>query len=283
MSDEVAQTEVIIRLAGRGDGMTARGRFVADTAPGDQVDFSTTAPKILRGLHYQKPACVHYGQCGGCQLQHVDDESIAIWARDRIIHALSQHQMAAQEILPTYISPPATRRRVALRARRMGKKILLGFNAEASHDIVDIGQCPIMVPELLALLPALRQLLQGVLKDRQTIGISLTQADSGVDILLANMSAEDLPTIEALTHFAAQQDVARLSVEDSNGVTTIAALRDVVLHMGAVDVPLPPAPFLQATRDGEAALVRAVMEICAGQKKLADLFMNKYSNRLKKI
>jgi len=268
----MSDAEEIIRLAGRGDGLTSGGKFVPGTAPGDQVRFLADKVEIIKGPHHMAAACVHYGACGGCQLQHVDEASYALWAQERILHALSYHKLAPHIVMPMHISPSATRRRVALRARRMGKKILLGFNSEASHDIVDIQACAIMQPALFALLKPLRAVLQNILEDRQTIGVSITQADSGVDILLANLTAEKLSTIEALTDFAEQYDVARLSVEDSNGLFTIAARRDVVMHMGGVDVPVPPAPFLQATADGEAALVCAVLDICGARKKIADLF-----------
>lgn len=268
----MSEYEDIIRLAGRGDGQTAQGRFVPLTAPGDRVRQLGDTIDIIKGPHHVDAACRHYGQCGGCQLQHVDDASYAAWAQARIVHALAQHKLTASYIAPPHVSPAGARRRVALRARRMGKKLLLGFNAEASHDIVDISQCPIMQPALMACIAPLRTLLSGLLEDRQTIGIALTLTDSGIDMLLSNMTAHNLPAIEALTAFAAAQDMARLSVEDSDGLSTIASRREVVMHMGGVDVPVPPAPFLQATADGEAALVRAVREICGNSKKVADLF-----------
>ena len=268
----MSEAEEIIRLAGRGDGLTASGKFVPGTAPGDRVRFLGEETEIIKGPHHMAAACVHYGLCGGCQLQHIDSESYALWAKERIIHALAQQNIAPQEILPVHISPVATRRRVALRARRMGKKMLIGFNAEASHDIVDISACAVMHPDIFALIAPLRALMQKLLEERHTIGISLTLADSGIDMLLSNMTAEKLPILEALTDFAEHHDIARLSVEDQSGLFTIAARREVQLKMGDVDVVLPPAPFLQATADGEAALVQAVCDICGTAGKIADLF-----------
>jgi 23S rRNA (uracil1939-C5)-methyltransferase len=45
-----------------------------------------------------------------------------------------------------------------------------------------------------------------------------------------------------------------------------------VLALGGIPVALPPAPFLQATCEGEASLVAAVMEAIGSAAHVADLF-----------
>jgi 23S rRNA (uracil1939-C5)-methyltransferase len=124
----------------------------------------------------------------------------------------------------------------------------------------------------MALLGPLRVLLRARLRDGQGAGIALTLSDAGVDVLLANVSAEGLAAIEALTNFADKHDLARLSVEGPGGIDTLVERRQPVLNMGGVAVPLPVAPFLQATREGEAALVAAVLESVGGAARVADLF-----------
>ena len=52
----------------------------------------------------------------------------------------------------------------------------------------------------------------------------------------------------------------------------VAARRPVFVGMGAAIVPLPPGAFLQATRQGAAALVEAVLEATDGAKSVVDLF-----------
>jgi 23S rRNA (uracil1939-C5)-methyltransferase len=96
--------------------------------------------------------------------------------------------------------------------------------------------------------------------------------DTGIDLLLANVAADRLPQIERLTAFAAAHDLARLSVEGVQGVEDVALARMPMLALGGVPVALPPAPFLQATREGEAALVAAVIDAAGGARRIADLF-----------
>src|SRR3546814_17258992 len=59
----------IIRVAAKGDGVTADGRHVPFSAPGDRI-----APDggLIHGLHHADPPCRHFPLCGGCQLQTLD-------------------------------------------------------------------------------------------------------------------------------------------------------------------------------------------------------------------
>ena len=176
------------------------------------------------------------------------------------------------DLRPVALSPPRSRRRASLKALKRSGKLSLGFHSEGTHALVDIADCPVLRPELMALLGPLRSLLKARLKDGQGAGIALTASDSGVDVLLANVSAEGLAAIEALTDFAATHDLARLSIEGPGGIDTLVERRTPLLAMGGVDVVLPVAPFLQATREGETALVAAVREAAGDAGRIADLF-----------
>lgn len=258
----------IVRLAARGDGVSDDGRFVPLAAVGDSVDFSSNPPRIIAGPHHAAPACAHYPDCGGCQMQHMDEAAY----RDFVIDRLSRVVALPADVRPIALSPPRSRRRASLKALKRSGKLVLGFHSEGTHALVDIADCPVLAPELMALLGPLRVLLRARLRDGQGAGIALTLSDAGVDVLLANVSAEGLAAIEALTNFADKHDLARLSVEGPGGIDTLVERWQPVLNMGGVAVPLPVAPFLQATREGEAALVAAVLESVGGAARVADLF-----------
>ena len=260
----------IVRLAARGDGVSDDGRFVPLAAVGDSVDFSSNPLHIIAGPHHAAPACAHYPACGGCQMQHMDEAAY----RDFVIDRLSRVMPGGlpDDVRPIALSPPRSRRRASLKALKRGGKLVLGFHSEGTHALVDIDDCPVLAPELMGLLGPLRLLLRARLKDGQGAGIALTLSDAGVDVLLANVSAEGLAAIEALTDFAEKHDLARLSVEGPGGIDTLVERRQPVLTMGGIAVPLPVAPFLQATREGEAALVAAVCEAVGDATRVADLF-----------
>jgi 23S rRNA (uracil1939-C5)-methyltransferase len=256
-------SERVLRLAARGDGMTESGRFLPFVAPGDVVADDGT---VTAGPHRALPPCRHFPECGGCQLQHVDDASYGDFLKDRIASALAAQQLAAAEILGPHISPPNSRRRASLRFERGA----LGFNAERSHRVVDMLECHILRPELFALVAPLRALLRRL--GGRSAGVRLTLADQGADVLLEKFAAEGLEAAEALSAFATEHRLARLAIDDGYGPQTRWEPEPVTVTLGGIAVPLPLGAFLQATAAGEAALVAAVREAVGPARVVADLF-----------
>jgi len=255
----VNEAEPILRLAARGDGVTGSGRFVPMTAPGDLVgpDGSVTP-----GPHHADPPCRHFPECGGCQLQHVDDPAYADYLKDRIASALAAQGVAAADILAPHLSPPRSRRRAALKASGGA----IGFNASASHRIVDMRECHILRPELFALVAPLRRLLTG------RAGAVMTLADQGVDLLLEGVAADGLEAAEAMIAFAEENRLARLALDDGYGPQTVWEPEPATVTLSGTPVALPHGAFLQATAEGEAALVEAVREAVGEARIIADLF-----------
>lgn len=262
-------SEEIVRIAARGDGVTASGRFFPLTAPGDLV---AEDGAVSPGPHRQVPPCRHFPECGGCQLQQLDDPSYCAFIVDRIAAALAAQQVPLPEILEPHISPPRSRRRAALSAERKGKHVVLGFNAEASHRIIDMRECHILRPELFALVQPLRALMGTMLGPRGSGGVRLSLADQGPDVLLEKVAADGLEAAEALTAFAEAHGIARLAIDDGYGAQTRWEPEPVTITLGGVAVPMPHGAFLQATAEGEAALVAAVREAVGPARIIADLF-----------
>jgi 23S rRNA (uracil1939-C5)-methyltransferase len=258
---------VIVRVAARGDGITVDGRHAAFAAPGDTL---TQAGEVLPGPHHQTPPCRHFPECGGCQLQHLDDASYAAFVADRIAAALDAQGLAT-DIRTTLLSPPRTRRRATLHAEAKGGRVLLGFTADKSHTIVDMRECHVLHPALFALVAPLRTLLQRLGLKRRA-DAHLTLADEGVDLLLKGVRADGLAAAEAITAFAQTHGVARVSLDDGFGIETRWEPQPVTVSLGGCPVPLPPGSFLQATAEGEAALVAAVREVVGQGGATADLF-----------
>jgi 23S rRNA (uracil1939-C5)-methyltransferase len=259
----------VIKLAARGDGVTADGRHVALTAPGDKVDI---AANVIPGPHHVDPPCRHFPKCGGCQLQHVDDESYADYLVERIASALTAQKLELPEMRAPHLSPPRTRRRASLRAERVGKRIVLGFNEAVSHYIVDMRECHILLPELFALVEPLRALLGTMLGPRKTANVHLTWTDQGADVAIDGVAIEGLAAHEALTDFAQTHRLARLAIDEGYGSEPRWEPEPVTTTLGGIAVGLPIKAFLQATADGAAALTAAAQEAVDGAGLVADLF-----------
>ena len=259
--------DTIIRVAARGEGVTADGRHAALAAPGDVLNADGS---VTPGPHHQAPPCRHFPTCGGCQLQHLDDGSYARFITDRIAGALAAHELET-DIRAPILSPPRTRRRASLHAEAKGGRVRLGFAEAGSHAIIDILECHILAPELFALVAPLRKLLARLGLKRRRADIQMTSCDQGVELLIG-ASFDGLEAAEAIIAFCQQNNVARFATDDGMGPETRWEPDPVTITLGEVAVPFPPGSFLQATRDGEAALTAAVREAAGQAGTVADLF-----------
>ena len=261
-------SEAIVRIAARGDGVTASGRHFAFAAPGDLVD---EAGAVTPGPGRQVPPCRHFPECGGCRLQHLTDAAFATYCEDRITGALAQHALAC-EVRPALLSTPRSRRRASLHALRSGGGVAIGFHEAASKRVVDLTECHVLATALFALIRPLRGLLATMLKPNRMATIQLTLADQGVDVALAGVEAEGLAAAEALTAFGEKHRLARLSLDEGYGPEVRYEPVPATVTLSGVSVALPVGAFLQATREGEAALIAAVIEAIGGSPRTADLF-----------
>ncbi|SMF60761.1 23S rRNA m(5)U-1939 methyltransferase [Tistlia consotensis] len=288
------QVEVTIEgLGGRGDGVaTWQGSpvFVAQTVVGDRLKVKLTSEKaggwrgepvelIEEGPGRQDPVCGHFGPCGACQLQQLDDGLYAEWKRGLVLDALARQQLEAAEVAPLVRVPPCSRRRASLAALRLGRRALLGFHERMSHRVVDLSECHVLRPEIFALLAPLRELLAVLLRDGESGEVMVTLTENGCDLLLTLPRAPDLAGRQAATAFAEAQDVARLSAQ-AKGETEPEPLclrRPPLLTFRAPgkDVPVTPPPggFVQPSAEGEAALRDAVLgALPEALGRVADLF-----------
>ena len=258
----------IIRIAARGDGVTADGQHAAGGLPGDVLRPDGT---LKHGPHHIAPACQYFGQCGGCQLQHADEDALRQFVTERVTFQAEKHGFSIGELLPTHLSPPKTRRRATLHALRTARGAALGFREGSSYKIVDLKECHILRPELAELLPKLRQFVARH-GGKRPVDIDLTLADQGVDCSIKHLELEGLEATEAALEFAQSNGLARLTLDQGYGAETQWEPQPVTITLSGRPVGMPPGGFLQATQDGEDALVADAKAWIGDAVSVADLF-----------
>jgi 23S rRNA (uracil1939-C5)-methyltransferase len=228
----------------RGDGWHAIAGTVADPAEA-RVD----------------PPCRHFGRCGGCVLQHWRDADYRTWKSGLLSHALRQAGFTPPDPLPFVPGLPGERRRIDFAVRRAGGRIVLGLHEQRSADVVDLTDCLVLHPALMALMPPLRTLLHGLRAIQREASVIINLLDSGPDMLLWTDAALTLEDRVALTEFATAHGLPRVSQAQGTGAPeTIALLRPPTTTMSGIALRPPPGVFLQATAEGRHAIIDAVLQ-----------------------
>lgn len=267
-------------LGAAGDGVATAPDgarlFLPGVLPGEVV--RPEGPVVLSPSPERvAPPCPHFGPCGGCVLQHWDIPPYATWKRDRLAEALARAGFEDAPVAETRVTPPATRRRadLALRRRPDGS-VVLGFHGRGSGAVEDLSTCHVLDPALVALFEPLRALLRGLQCFRREGSAVLNLLDTGPDLLLRLDGAPGVQERAALAAFAAARGIPRIAGAGLKGgaTETLAQLGSVGIAFAGVSVAPPPGAFLQATPQGEAAIVAAVLEglpKLTGKARIAEL------------
>jgi 23S rRNA (uracil1939-C5)-methyltransferase len=265
---------VIRALGAEGDGIIdgAGGTgFIPFALPGEQVigspeGWQRTGPD---SIERRVPVCRHYQTCGGCVAQHMSVELQHRWKQETVSHALTTHGLRI-DVSPIRAVPPASRRRASLTAERRGKVVQLGYLARRSHVLIDIDECPVLVPELVALLPAARVIAGLALHGHEPIKLDIAALDGGLDI---NIEAKDLtvdtPLRLKFASASAQYKIGRLSL---NGNVLIE--RSIVsLPTRGGSITPPPGAFFQAADAAQQIMTDLTLEAVTRKvKRVTDLF-----------
>jgi 23S rRNA (uracil1939-C5)-methyltransferase len=263
----------IHKLGHHGDGIAPGPLYAPMTLPGEVVT-GTVDGQTLTGVRIVTPSpdrvaapCRHFKTCGGCRVQHASDGFVADWKIGIVAEALRAQGISA-EIAGIETSSPRSRRRAGLSARRTKKGALAGFHGRASGTIVEIPDCHLLHPDLMAALPVAEALAQVGGSRKAELSVLATLSDSGLDIAVTGGKPCDRALETELAVTAERLDLARLSWDGE----VIAMRRPPYQVFGPARVVPPPGAFLQATREGEAALLRQVAEITEGARRIVDLF-----------
>ena len=271
----------IDRVGSEGDGIArlpdGTPLYVPFTLPGETI---TARPLQSRGDGWHAfadaitdagetrvdPPCRHFGRCGGCMLQHWRDGEYRQWKAGLVSHALRQAGFTPPDPLPFVAGLPGERRRIDFAVRRTAGRIILGLHEQRSAEVIDITDCLVLHPELMALLVPLRALLQGLKAVRREGSVIINLLDAGPDMLLRTDAALTLDDRIALTDFARDHALPRVSQTIGNDTPeTIGLLRPPITTLSGVSVRPPPGVFLQATAEGEQAIVEAVLRGMPGK------------------
>ena len=271
-----------VRLSDDGRGIAqADGKvvFVRGALPGETVEAERVVAhrrfdeaELLAVLEAARervtPPCPRYGECGGCDLQH-----LALSAqRDHKVAVLTQALRRAKvDPLPTVAAPDAALSGLTYRRRARfsvhwgrGGRLTLGFREAKGHRIVGLRQCPILVPALTEVPGQLQDALEGL-----ALGPWLTHVDAVADeagtggwcrLAFRGRRGEAVPPLEAEDRARLEglaQSLDRPVLADLSG--TLETFGGAAPELREGGVTYAPGAFLQANGAVNAALRAAVL------------------------
>jgi len=272
------QTLRIEAIGAQGDGLAAGPVYAPLTLPGELVSASLAGERAeLVDIIEPSPdrvaaPCRHFGDCGGCALQHWASAPYLAWKAEQVRQALGRERIET-EIAPVFATPPGVRRRMALHARRDGGQVRVGLKARRSWRLVEITSCVIAEPKLVAALPALKALAEPFLQHpRSAPSLHVTWTASGLDVDVTGVERRSgglsADARAKAARVAAAGDIARVTLAGE----LIYQSRAPLVRIGPATVALPAGGFLQASVEAEAAMGQMVTDAVAGAARVADLF-----------
>ena len=152
-----------------------------------------------------EPPCIHYRECGGCQLQHVKPEAQLALKQQALLQQL-QHwgKVAPKHILPAvHVSQMGYRTRARLGVwYETDGRVSLGFRQQQSKTIAAIQSCLVLVSELDALIKPLQDWLEQHCTTKSITHVELVRGDKESVIILRHTKKLAEQEINSLLHFA---------------------------------------------------------------------------------
>jgi 23S rRNA (uracil1939-C5)-methyltransferase len=134
------------------DGESVSARIVREKkqfAEGELIEVVEASP------HRATPECPYFGRCGGCSYQHVDyPHQLELKAR-QVEQAMRRIARIAEPPMRPIVASPLSygyRNRITVHA----VDGVVGFYRRDVHEVMDIAQCPISMPEVNRALAELR-------------------------------------------------------------------------------------------------------------------------------
>ena len=264
---------IVLRLGHLGDGIADGPVFAPLCLPGEEIDGDIDqgriyAPKIVTPSPDRvKPICSHFKACGGCALQHGSDKFVEGFKAQVVRDALAAHGIDG-DIRGVKTSPVQSRRRATFSGKRTKKGALVGFHGRASDVLIEVPNCRLLVPELVALIPALQEVVIAGASRKAELSLTITWSDIGADLSVVGGKPLDAILRQDIALIAAKHEFARLTWEDE----LVAQEAPPVQIFGGVGVVPPSGAFLQATAQGQADLTESVIEAVNEAKTICDLF-----------
>ncbi len=256
------------------------------TLPGEHVEIEVRhksrfelvgrAIKVISpSVNRQEAKCEHFETCGGCLLQHLNDNTYSDFKKNIVTNAFQKHGLDTSIVDEPIIIGAGQRRRIDFMARKWDGEVKMGFHEAFSKKPFNVKTCPLIHPNMPQVFKDLRAILTPLLERERIIHVFMTQAQNGLDILLAGFK-QPLPgeAIMSLKAFAETHDLVNISYKVKKKEISIHRIDQPTVRFGEHDVPVTAFGFLQATEQSDKIFGNFLTQHVnsSSKMKIADLF-----------
>lgn len=270
--------------------------FIFGALPGETVSFNykscrnrydegDTESVINASPDRVAPQCVHYGVCGGCQLQHLDHGK-QLNHKCKVLDELCQHHANTNipKWLPTLScdSPWGYRRKARLSVKQVDGKgdLLIGFRERRSRYVADMRRCEVLIPAVGHRIDELRQQFSELESKRHIAQIEVCASDDDVALIIRHL--EPLPESDLSRLIALCEQFKYKLYLQPGGYDTVHLVyptdSSFLMHYRLPDFNLRfefhPSGFIQVNADINRKMVSRAIDLLelTDQDNVLDLF-----------
>jgi 23S rRNA (uracil1939-C5)-methyltransferase len=211
------------------------------------------------------PPCPFFGQCGGCQWQHIND-SIQINLKEEILKEILKRIGGLKEIPPITVEPSPQPYGYRARIQLKAKGEAMGYYQERSHRIVDIDRCPIAHPLVNQIISSLRKMTPSFFR-MEEIEINVSP-EHGKGVLILHPLSPHQGTKHFIKEFLQTHPILKgIAVMREKGLTLFGDPYlnfTISLNQGGEKSVLrlrtSPESFFQVNLEQNQTLIRTVLE-----------------------
>jgi 23S rRNA (uracil1939-C5)-methyltransferase len=260
-------------------GETVMARLTARRRHHDEAE---TLEVIERSRSRVEPRCRHFGQCGGCSLQHLDPDRQLEAKQNTLLQNLSR----IGKVTPDTVWPPvrgplwAYRRKARLSVRYVHKKgrVLVGFRERYGRFVADMQECPVLDPRIADQLVPLAELIASLEAKRTIPQLEVACGDDACALVFRHLEPLIESDVGKLAGFARETGLAVLL--QPSGPSSIHCLEpaQVELHFHLPEFGLrldfSPSDFIQVNAEMNRRMIARAVDLLDldSRDRVLDLF-----------
>ncbi len=271
--DGIARLEggevVFVPFAAKGD------LLLADVTKDTDGQYRAKINSILvKSPNRVTPPCRHFGICGGCAIQHINQDTYQDFKIRQVRAALSKSGAAMPRDFQSVFIPNGTRRRANFACRVTKGNAIIGFHERRSPNIRNVPDCLLITGELRAAMEALRLFLPDIIGEGQKADIFIQCVEGQTEIGITGKIASGWEGQQALSDALRAMNASRISIRarDFEPYEILFEEKPYYKRFDSLLVNLAPCAFLQPSEEGERALTQCVIDGAGDAIRIADLF-----------